>query len=762
MRHRLTKIALYGFAALAIFSGVVSAMSLSAQAALDLYGRPSFTGYFSGLSVDGRPAGGCGASGKLFCNGNSSNNITDFVNFYWSNLFGGDTDSQRASAFTILSMLGVGGAQSGCFDGGVAAARSRFSEWQNIVQAYNDAGRISWNQNFSFSYNTGERILSGSSRPCGYTTQQMDIFWYPHTDTQPSIVFTAPNGSQAAIKRSCGNMVGSTTALQQIKKPQKPPGGPVVGGGSSANCHPMTINVVVGTDYNGNPVPVTVSIGGNTIGRYTTSQTIDITNSYTTGDPYTVNYTTDSYIYDYKPRLDANGYNVYDSNGNAIFDPLWRADSWTSSVGPCYDYSLTPLISISASVVDPGAVISISPSVNNIGPTKSQSTAWQLSYIIVPPTSGAAPSAGVSSVDPCTYYGGGGRSCSVASFMNGAGAGSDVFYTGLTRFPIRQATVDDLPAGTNVCYALSVNPKSSIQDSTPWANSTPSCVTIAKRPKVQILGGDLISGRTFNGTTTSKNVITGTTLKNNKTYGSWVEYGILATGSIIGMGSGSSYNGGLVNANYCNSSLLSFTNYARTDCSVQGGYGLTGSIRGVAASLGTTSGSFGGGKLDALQGTYSTTGNVTIDTSNISPGHWVVIDATGYNVTVNGNIQYSDGPYSSVSDVPQVVIVAANINIAEPVTRVDSWLVASDTVNTCSNPSTLTINVCSSMLQINGPVMATNIKLRRTAGSNPGNASGDPAEVIDLRPDAYLWASQRSVGTSQIMTMQTTELPPRF
>jgi hypothetical protein len=117
-----------------------------------------------------------------------------------------------------------------------------------------------------------------------------------------------------------------------------------------------------------------------------------------------------------------------------------------------------------------------------------------------------------------------------------------------------------------------------------------------------------------------------------------------------------------------------------------------------------------------------------------------------------------------------VVIIAENINIRENVSNVDAWLVAVGTgddgsINTCSNysaTSSLTINQCSAQLTVNGPVTANHLHLRRTAGSGSGNQSGDPAEIFNIRPDAYIWAMNRARASGQPSSVFTLELPPRF
>ena len=69
---------------------------------------------------------------------------------------------------------------------------------------------------------------------------------------------------------------------------------------------------------------------------------------------------------------------------------------------------------------------------------------------------------------------------------------------------------------------------------------------------------------------------------------------------------------------------------------------------------------------------------------------------------------------------------------------------------------------CDDRLTVNGPIAARQLLLYRTAGAGTGSASGQPAEVFNLRPDAYLWATYYSSTAGRIQTVSTQELPPRF
>src|SRR5690606_8287154 len=122
---------------------------------------------------------------------------------------------------------------------------------------------------------------------------------------------------------------------------------------------------------------------------------------------------------------------------------------------------------------------------------------------------------------------------------------------------------------------------------------------------------------------------------------------------------------------------------------------------------------------------------------NIPRGRSVTIVASG-TVTISGNITYTEDTLGSINDIPQVVIVANNINIQDNVSRVDAWLVAENTINTCANVTgNLTSEKCNTALEVNGPVVTDHLLLNRTAGSGSGDESDDPAERFNLRPDAF-------------------------
>ena len=135
-------------------------------------------------------------------------------------------------------------------------------------------------------------------------------------------------------------------------------------------------------------------------------------------------------------------------------------------------------------------------------------------------------------------------------------------------------------------------------------------------------------------------------------------------------------------------------------------------------------------------------------------------------VTITDNITLDDDTNLQDNSLfPQIVIIANNINSHHNVSRLDAWLIAKadaggagGVINTCSNqPATLTDARCDTPLVVNGPMIAKQLLLRRTAGD-----LGTPAEIVNLRSDAYLWANYISSLNSNWVTTSSSELPPRY
>ncbi len=112
------------------------------------------------------------------------------------------------------------------------------------------------------------------------------------------------------------------------------------------------------------------------------------------------------------------------------------------------------------------------------------------------------------------------------------------------------ASVPLAEPGTRFCVAVGVYPAdshnqanvSTITDNNQtaafsasgsgWKVSMPACVTIAKKPNFSVESSQIV---------TNGNVKTSVTSANNRLFGSWSEYGIIAKGTVSNMGSGAIY-----------------------------------------------------------------------------------------------------------------------------------------------------------------------------------------------------------------------------
>ena len=160
----------------------------------------------------------------------------------------------------------------------------------------------------------------------------------------------------------------------------------------------------------------------------------------------------------------------------------------------CYqgmDFNLVPTISGTPSFVESGSAsantISLAPVVNNTGATTSTGAQWRVVTFNLAPSAGI-PGGNKSNSAPEQFFGNG--ATAIAS-------GTNAFPKNVTNLAVGQQTISDLPVGTRVCYALSVQPIT--QTDARWSHSNPFCVTIGKSPKIQILGNDLMVGRLFTG-----------------------------------------------------------------------------------------------------------------------------------------------------------------------------------------------------------------------------------------------------------------------
>lgn len=496
--------------------------------------------------------------------------------------------------------------------------------------------------------------------------------------------------------------------------------------------------------------------------------------------------------------------------------PQSRSNSSTLSSTPVdgacrtipYDYNLTP--AITGSVPDTAEagqqVPNIRGTITSDGPTKSYQSDIRYIRIVNPTNRNSSTAAGAAA---CPRYGSSGGNCAIIRvagddnriFNHSSGNSGGAIAAGTTYNQPTATDIlpDSLRPGDVVCYALAVTGydqgNGAAKSRTRYSNIEDSqCLKIGKSPKVQVWGGNVSVGQAPVGGSVNANasIRTSTTLKaTGLTYGSWGEYALFAPRIISGTASASGLNEGNSATNQNQWSRLTFTGNNSTPSAFGSyTYGMS-SLPNIAAQFPITSATPSvSGTLDvvgrangALGNTIvgdTATGPLTITGSgHVQPGHWLVINKPNADVTITHDIRYYTGDLTSTSLIPQIIIIARNITIASGVSQVDAWLVAGQNVATCNEggdattlqatyrqPSAyLTVNMCNRHLTINGPVIANRLYLRRTDGSGTGAQSGDPAETINFRADAYLWAqrnrqSQNPSGTLRTVSIQ--ELPPRY
>ena len=256
-------------------------------------------------------------------------------------------------------------------------------------------------------------------------------------------------------------------------------------------------------------------------------------------------------------------------------------------------------------------------------------------------------------------------------------------------------------------------------------------------------------------------------------YGSWAEYAISAPGQIIsssGAGLSSTPTGrtGAIEARQYND--LTFQN---TNIPFGNFRDKMPTVRTPDAYFTNTGNLSGAVSMSDVAGGVYQAGNLTITGGEIKRGRQIVIKSGGV-VTIKGDVKQGGGNYSAARDLPQLIISARHIIIEPNVTQLDAWLVAKNgTINTCDTIvrdsrqwlSGLDAKTCEKQLRINGPIVAKHLFLRRTftkGGDTSGNNPGEPAEILNLRADAYLWGNEWSKESGAIKTMHLKELPPRF
>ncbi len=677
-----------------------------------VYGRAAYHGYFTnrvdyyGVEVLPPISGGLAIP-------NSVNTVSELINLLKNANRSSSSQRINGSAFIVNTMLG----RNAPGEGGRSVSNADFDRLQANLKARDAKNKIKWNINISQSINSY------------YQSSNHDDAFYSDYRSESGIKIINDDGSAYYLLRRCANPMGRTGGVQDIPK---------------WNVTPST-SVIPATATPGVIIRWTHKIK-NTGPDKTTALKYDYINGQGLGTANGPNHDVIS-IGNGGERSFNSTWTVTSADvgknlcrATRVWPNKWNDSSVQTSGYKCVlvtddqDYNLTPSATVTPSAIEAGSPLTVSSSITNSGSNASNQVNWELKA-----DKGSFSKNGiVASISPGTWNN--------SNFTD---------------------TDTDFPVGTHICFTMSATPHSNTDTGTvtspiPEPPAAPVCAVIGKVPKTQILGGDLI----VSGAVTAR-----ASVKNGYMFGSWAEYGIIASGGITGAASGAAFSrAGLPGATLCGYSPLSFSNTPQDTANCTGSVGSIGyysnttSMPDVAASFpGGTPIAVGSVTPNNLSGTY-TAGNLTLNESNLSPGKSVIIKASG-TVTIAGKQTYSNGSYTKVSQLPQLVIIAKNIVINESVTNVDAWLIATSddtsSIKTCDKVGS-TQHICKDKLTVNGPVMTNHLYLYRTAGSGIGGHSGDPAEVFNLPADAYLWAFSQASDSERIRTVYTTELPPRF
>lgn len=318
-----------------------------------------------------------------------------------------------------------------------------------------------------------------------------------------------------------------------------------------------------------------------------------------------------------------------------------------------------------------------------------------------------------------------------------------------------------------------------------WATSI-SCVMVGKRPKVQIVGNDL---RVRSNLYSQDEQIGGDVIANvtehqdELKYGSWVEYGAFVFGADKDVGSGAGLRGGSIyDVNQRdNWSKLTFANDPEYGGYVKGFQNQPGVSDYVDAATSTGAVTLAGSvPANAIASNPSDIYRASTPGTTIELGEQTGITGSKLiyvngDVTITGNITLADATYTDPADIPQVIIVANNIDIRDNVSRIDAWLITyqieddgddattNGNIDTCSNGPPIdqrNSNQCNNLLEVFGPVLSQTLELNRTGPVVFGPDA--PAERFNGRLEGYFWAFERQQTKDTAQTVNIVEAPVRF
>ena len=392
--------------------------------------------------------------------------------------------------------------------------------------------------------------------------------------------------------------------------------------------------------------------------------------------------------------------------------------------------------------------------------------------------------------------------------------GSNDVLSGSITVSVEQ-NASDMRVGDMVCWRFAVTEERgniNVPGNRSAATGTESAVRcslpVVNWPYLEVFGNDVVSGGSFTGGCSTGSAIN-TRFRSGEARGSSSQYAVFALGSILGFTSASLRNDaatpatGPAGLTFANTSGSGFGgNYAAND-----GISCMPNFFGSRPSNTTTINNFipefNSSNADPNRIEYfEVNGDHTHNAagSGIRNGVRKVFYING-TLNINADIVYQQDTWNDRDQVPFVIFIARDINIAPGVSRLDGVYVAqpngggTGTINTC----TLSYNECRNPLLVNGALYAERVNFYRTRGSlrnsvvnegrpgvtpgqngnnncsvpwgavvqaatNAGAMGGNTcgAEVISFSPDIYLSLSQILIPEDSFRLDSYVVLPPNL
>ena len=463
-----------------------------------------------------------------------------------------------------------------------------------------------------------------------------------------------------------------------------------------------------------------------------------------------------------------------------------------------------PSVGAQPATVEAGGTATFTYNLNNAGPTKSKDLHYQAYTFILRSGAGLPDNSPRTVAYPMSWgaVGCGGRHVGWGDYRDGKCAGgisgNTVVYPGKVVRMTRQYQVADLGAerwlaqpGDKICSYIALDQRWNVYndvDSRTFVASNIACVTVTKKPSLQLIGSDSYAKDGFTGSDVRENIVPGTDKR-----GSYSQYGLLTgdKNGVINFGSaGYTTASGSNHGSACKLSYAN-TGSASVSCSNLSGLSPANLIKPDKGMLSTPKWptSFKSQlasqvSIDSLlaSGDHRRNGSLTITGGSLSKGRHVRLFVKG-DVTIGGDISVNEADpiHNSLSDIPSLTVVATgDIRVEHGVSVIAGTYVAGGKFESCKDaqnqkktPALGVNGVCQHKLKVNGAIVSGGSPVfRRTFGA--GNESEDDqwdtkkisstAEWINYTPNLWLTASNGSSSSSldNLKTTQVTNLPVRY